>query len=84
MFACVNEPIASMHFAREKHANEGSKGQFCSLGQCKFFLSACLFIKNPRSGNKNSQGMSNSGYITLNMVNTLKVKEYSSYIAIQA
>ena len=25
-----------MHFAREKHANEGSKGQFCSLGQCKF------------------------------------------------
>lgn len=58
-----------MHFAREKHANEGSKGQFCSLGQC---------------GNKNSQGMSNSGYITLNMVNTLKVKEYSPYIAIQA
>lgn len=37
MFACVNKPIASMHFAREKHANEGSKGQFCSLGQCKFF-----------------------------------------------
>ena len=27
-----------MHFAREKHANEGSKGQFCSLGQCKFFF----------------------------------------------
>ena len=24
-----------MHFAREKHANEGSKGQFCSLGQRK-------------------------------------------------
>ena len=30
-----------MHFAREKHANEGSKGQFCSLGQCKFF---CQYV----------------------------------------
>ena len=49
----------------------------------QIFLSACLVIKNYK-GNKNSQGMSNSGYITLNMVNTLKVKEYSSYIAIQA
>ena len=41
-----------MHFAREKHANEGSKGQFCSLGQWKFF---CLHVYLSRTldmGNK--------------------------------
>lgn len=73
-----------MHFAREKHANEGSKGQFCSLGQWKFF---CLHVYLSRTldmGNKKITRNVNSTHITLNMVNTLKVKEYSSYIAIQA
>ena len=34
-----------MHFAREKHANEGSKGQFCSLGQCKFFCQHVYLLR---------------------------------------